>query len=279
MALPGWTWAASQAGNDMREGWTAGVQRWWQPRRHWPGNLLSYEAVASASSQRRCTRSRRTLPKNNRDKTKGPLKCATFIKFHAKHDLQSAHHRVVYLCPSLTTMPSVMKSTSPPRIWIIKKDTGSPRRLSFWQQLKISPWPEQSENSPMTDCPHNMAFVVVCFFHPTWLKIKENKHYSFLKYSRKVTSLPPACSFSSTSGPSAPCWFSMASSSLSRRRGVPLGQQGISCSLYMRNSTARGTGSWGCTENTLFIYFCDFKWRNRFIFNKFQSLGLISVVR
>lgn len=63
-------------------------------------------------------------------------------------------------------------------------------------------------------------------------------------------SLPPAwCSFCSESEPSAPCWFSIASSSLSRRGGVLLGQHGISCSRYIRNRTAMGTGSWGCTNN------------------------------
>lgn len=58
------------------------------------------------------------------------------------------------------------------------------------------------------------------------------------------TFLPPAeCSLCSTSGASAPWWFSIASSSLSRRREVPLGQQGMSCSRYIRKRTAMGTGS------------------------------------
>lgn len=56
---------------------------------------------------------------------------------------------------------------------------------------------------------------------------------------------PPAeCSVCSASGPSAPCWFSIASSSLSRRRGVPRGQHGMRCSRYIRKRTATGTGSW-----------------------------------
>lgn len=38
-------------------------------------------------------------------------------------------------------MPSVMKRTSPPRIWIPKNEEGSSHRLSFMQQLKSSPWP------------------------------------------------------------------------------------------------------------------------------------------
>lgn len=58
--------------------------------------------------------------------------------------------------------------------------------------------------------------------------------------------VPPAsCSPCSTSVPSAPCWLSIASSSLSRRWGVLFGQHGISFSRYIRNRTAMGTGSCG----------------------------------
>lgn len=45
----------------------------------------------------------------------------------------------------LTTMPSVIKRTTPPKIWIPKNEAGSSRRLPFIQQLKRSPWPGEIE--------------------------------------------------------------------------------------------------------------------------------------
>lgn len=67
--------------------------------------------------------------------------CRSWIHIYGETGVQWKEYWVVYLRWSLTTMPSVIKSTNPPRIWIIKKDTGNPRRLSFWQQLKMLPWP------------------------------------------------------------------------------------------------------------------------------------------
>lgn len=179
-----------------------------------------------------------------------------FLKFHVAwiHILWNAHY-IIYLRPSLTTIPSVMKRTIPPRIWIIKKDTGSPRRLSFWQQLKISPWPVREPNVT-NDRLFHAKWHLLHFFHPNWLKIHRGKICLILL---KITSPPASWLLCSTSGPSAPCWFSIASSSLSSRRGVPLGQHGMSCSRYIRNRTAMGTGSWGCTNNIQLVYVCNLR--------------------
>lgn len=113
----------------------------------------------------------------------------------------------------------------------------------------------------MTDCPVLNGIYCV-FFHLKWLlKSRGQKHQKTATYSSEnkylllknipppLISPPASWFFCSASGPSAPCCVSMASSSLSRRRGLPLGQHGISCSRYIRNKTAMGTGSWGWTNN------------------------------
>lgn len=81
-----------------------------------------------------------------------------------------------YYLSSLTTIPSVIKRTIPPRIWIIKKDTGSPRRLSFWQQLKILPWPVIERNVKNDRLSH-AKWHLLWFFSPhlNWLKITQRQ--------------------------------------------------------------------------------------------------------
>ena len=91
LALPGWLWAASWAGYDTTEGWTTGVQRWWLPRRYWPGNLPSYETVPYELPRRTCTRSQRTHP--NRKKIYSRALQSGFWSYESSAPL--THHNAV----------------------------------------------------------------------------------------------------------------------------------------------------------------------------------------
>lgn len=113
-------------------------------------------------------------------------------------------YRVIYLHLSLTTMPSVIKSTIPPRIWIIKKDTGSPCRLSFRQQLKILPWPVTEQKKKIRNdvsvCTkwHSLfcfriSWQRICYSwrNVRWIKMKAKK-YIFLSHAYLQLHVPSA---------------------------------------------------------------------------------------